>query len=273
MGRPLADYIALGIIGDISDEFTFLVDNARAIVGSWEEVKARSVEKIGFEISEELFSEAIRTLSRCGLVRITNDDFSGAYLKISADKFNVFVKKVNEEFDRAKEDGDELYILRNVHDFPMANAWLTHELLEDYSELGDSWLRKAFDGLRDRVAEVGGAENLEEYQQIDTVAPASDRIVTLSHNQNEEMIKAVENVEGLLKHENSIDADTSMRERFVAQLAAGRELLRSSSVRAYLVYETLVRMLGTLIQKYKEKALGVAAEKLLNLLIEHIFGK
>lgn len=107
----------------------------------------------------------------------------------------------------------------------------------------------------------------------DSYAPASDRIVTLNHNQQANLDEAVEEVIDGLKSENSIDGDSPLRQRFLGELAAGKELIRAQSVRAYLLYETLSRLLVTLIEKYKDQALGEASKKLLELLIEHVFGK
>jgi hypothetical protein len=98
-------------------------------------------------------------------------------------------------------------------------------------------------------------------------------VVKLDHNQIGLIDKAIEAVVNDLSRENAIEGSSDLRQRFLGQLAAGRELVRAESVRAYLIYETLVRILGTLIERYRDKALGMTAQKLLDLLIEHVLGK
>jgi ElaB/YqjD/DUF883 family membrane-anchored ribosome-binding protein len=149
------------------------------------------------------------------------------------------------------------------------------------SRLGESALTDALEKVAAELGWIKSATSLDEGEvevglsngtgSIDI--PAADRIVSLSHNQQKEIIDATKELEEVLRQENSIGDDVELRERFLAQIAAGRELVRATSVRAYLVYETFVQMLGLLIQKYKDKALGIAASKVLDVLVEYIIGK
>jgi hypothetical protein len=106
-----------------------------------------------------------------------------------------------------------------------------------------------------------------------TRIPASDRVVTLSHNQLNDLEAASSEIIDAVSAENAIDGDSSLRQRVVGQLKAGRELIRAQTLNAYLLYSTLMTILGGLIQKYRDQAIGVAAKRLVELLIEHVFGK
>jgi len=44
-------------------------------------------------------------------------------------------------------------------------------------------------------------------------------------------------------------------------------------VRVFLLYETLIKILHTLIEKYKDEAIGKLASRLLDLVLDQIMGK
>jgi hypothetical protein len=100
--------------------------------------------------------------------------------------------------------------------------------------------------------------------------PAADRIVLLNDNQRNAIDEVSGELHCHLTKENSIDGDAGLRDRFLSEISAARELVRAQSVRAYLLYETVVSVLVTLIDRYKGQALGQTAKKLLDLLIEHV---
>jgi len=129
-----------------------------------------------------------------------------------------------------------------------------------------------------RLAEEGGwpeqVSSPTQPEDVGTIAvsvPASDRIVTLSHNQSEEIEAATDAVIDELQGANGIDGDADMRARFLGQLRASKELVRSQSIRAYLLYETAVGVLGALVERYKDHAIAEVAQRLLDLLIERVF--
>jgi hypothetical protein len=100
--------------------------------------------------------------------------------------------------------------------------------------------------------------------------PASDRIVNLSHNQQSALDGASTELIAELERANAVDGDEPLRQRFLAQLAAARELVRAESIRAYLFYQLVVEVLSRLIATYGKTGLGVAAAKLLELYIEYL---
>lgn len=104
----------------------------------------------------------------------------------------------------------------------------------------------------------------------DVPVPASDRVVTLNHNQQSALDAASTELIDELERANAVDGDEPLRQRFLAQLAAARELVRAESIRAYLFYQLVVEVLSRLIATYGKTGLGVAAAKLLELYIEHL---
>ena len=102
---------------------------------------------------------------------------------------------------------------------------------------------------------------------------ASERLVTLTHNQQLEIESAATTVIDELSKENSIDGDASLRDQMLGQLRAGRELIRAQFVKAWLLEQTVCSVLNSLVHRYGDKALGEVAKKLLDLLIDNVFGK
>lgn len=275
MARDLADYVALALVRNEDDDATYFGDPSD-ITGDLNQVRERAERLCGFRMSEATFMRALRALADCGLVRITEDPYSGTFVKVKSSAIQNFFKEADADLAKATQDyGDATAIIFQPSDFPAANALSKHELFEDYRELGSEWLTRALNGLRDRIGPTGSIDDLIEHPQIDTTleAPASDRIVTLTHNQQTELESASTDLIDLVEQENSIDGDTGLRQRIIGELRAGRELIRAQSVRAYLLHLTFVSALNGLIEKYGKTAIGVAATKLLELVIEHIFGK
>ena len=236
-------------------------ENGESYSAFVEDIQPLLEKKYGIRFSMEVINLALVHLAEVDGVQRMPSSFAGDLLQISVESALQYYG------DRAQRPGsnttleyDRFYEVAHSAKLP----------LKAYAYGGKTWVDRVLRSLASQ--DLPGVTYLGEELKSVSV-PASDRIVTLSHNQQSDLIDATEEVVSHLKQENSIDGDSDQRERFLAQLAAGQELVRASSVRAYLVYETLARMLGTLIQKYQGHALGVAASKLLELLIEHIFGK
>ncbi len=156
-----------------------------------------------------------------------------------------------------------------------------HATIEGYSL---SYLYKVLDSLvgDDLLSYNSGDYSITEAgilfvenspQRSGVKIPASDRIVTLSDNHRDAIEEGANEIIASLELENSIDGDASLKDRLLGEIKAGRELIRVKSFRAYLLYLTVVEAVEALIKRYGPTALGEAAKKFLDLLIEHIFGK
>lgn len=277
MARSIADYLAVGLIGDLDrDGEDFFSGKARDFSGDLDQLKAHAEDRCGFPISQQTLNQAIRVLADCGLIRITDDAYSGTFVKVKATKFGDFMQKAAEEVAQvAKEYGDSLDILTRPSDYPNAAALLKHELFEDYHELDGKWLSRALEGVRAKI-EAGDLDERSPAslsQDIADTVPAADRVVTLQDNQKAELEDASTALIDAVEKENAIDGDTSLRQQILGQIKAGRELIRAQVLSVHLIYSTLMMALDALVKKYQNQALGYAAKKLLDLLIEHIFGK
>ncbi|MEA3030066.1 MAG: hypothetical protein QOG13_1391 [Sphingomonadales bacterium] len=273
MPRDVADYIALALIrNDLEDGFHF--GSREDFSGDLEELKSHAEQLCAFRISDSLMQRAIRTLSDCGLLRVTDDPYSGTFYKIKSSGFSEFCQSVDAELARAREENDELGLISRPSDYPSAAAVFRHELLEDYRELGSTWLSRALAGLQREVGDDGLLDAPPEAHADGTdQAPASDRVVTLTHNQQAALDEASSTLIEAVEKENAIEGDSTLRQLIVGQLRAARELIRAQTLNAYLLYSSAVAVLERLIGKYRGQAIGYAAKKLLDLLIEHVFGK
>lgn len=269
MSRPVEDYVALAMIANLDDEETFSFSNSRQFSGSLEEIKEIVEKKLGFSISQDLLNSAIRTLAECNLVRVTDDQYSGTFIKIYGDRFGEFVDQASKESSAALDSGAfmEPDVMRA--DYRSAYAMEKHGLFEDYQELGDDWAKRAIQGLRDHVEREGSPENLKPASPSEADVPASDRIVTLEHNQQAEIEEPLENIVELVEVENSIDGQDGLRELVLGQLRAGRELIRAGVFSVHSLQMTLVVGLRMLVDKYGDTAIAIAAAKLLDLLLKH----
>jgi hypothetical protein len=119
------------------------------------------------------------------------------------------------------------------------------------------------------VADTDGAAELDDLVAQELI-PASDRMVSLSHNQISELeqdsTKLIDAVEDL----NSIDGDTGLRATVIGGLKAGRELIRAGAFKLYALEVTLVEALKFLVKRYEREAIGALAAVLLAALATHL---
>jgi hypothetical protein len=274
MARDVADYVALALIRNEHADDAFF-GRSTDFSGDIEELKTRVGEVCGFPVSDDIISRALRTISDCGLLRVTDDAYSGIFYKIKSSELDKFFARLDAELEAARKEGDDLGLVTRPSDYPAANALIKHELIEDYRELGSEWLSRALAGLQKTVGPEGlvNTSSRADAQNGGGPVPAADRVVTLRHNQQKELEEVSTILIEAVDKENALDGDSSLRQLVLGQLRAGRELIRAQTLNAYLLYQTLVSTLGKLIDRYKGHAIGITAAKLLELLIEHIFGK
>ena len=110
-------------------------------------------------------------------------------------------------------------------------------------------------------------ENSEDYTKTSGV-PASDRIVTLHHNQQREIEAPIEEVLDLLEPENSIAGEDGLRELVIGRLKAGRELIRAGIFSIRSLELTLIVGLKMLVERYGDAAIALAASKVLDMLLK-----
>ncbi|UQR67315.1 hypothetical protein LRP30_19525 [Bradyrhizobium sp. C-145] len=104
--------------------------------------------------------------------------------------------------------------------------------------------------------------------------PASDRVVSLSHNSPEQQ-QALEKLDELVaavKETNDFPGEPEEREQIVAELSAGRRLLEAARVRVAAVRETLAPTLKWIGEKAGGAVIGKLAADVWQYLAHlHIF--
>ena len=98
--------------------------------------------------------------------------------------------------------------------------------------------------------------------------PASDRIVTLGHNQRQEIEAPIDEVLDLIEPENSIAGEDGLRELVIGRLRAGRELIKAGIFSVRSLELTLIVGLRMLVERYGDAAIALVATKLLDMLLK-----
>lgn len=93
--------------------------------------------------------------------------------------------------------------------------------------------------------------------------PASDRVVTLSDNQQSELEETSSKLIEEVEKSNGINGDSTFRQIVLGQLKAGRELIRAKIFDAQIMYLTLIEILKILANRYDQAVIGSLAGSLL----------
>ena len=129
--------------------------------------------------------------------------------------------------------------------------------------LGAGWMTLALQGLVERGIETVAPDG--------EAIPASDRIVTIDDNQRHALEEQIEEIASAIVKSNSVreeigdDAD-----RIVAELTAGRALLKVDRARISALVAVLLKPLRFLAQKFAEGAIGALAGALIVELLKLI---
>lgn len=219
--------------------------------------------QFGPHLSEKDVEDALILLNYFAAAEAEFSPAAKAFWNIKFDNFRYYF--IESDPDENEDDTSQYFELKKAAESEavlMAYARNGSAYIEDAIEHIAQMDEAALDHLRD--ADKG---NTSKY------APGADRIVTLDHNQQADLDNTVTDLIQAAEQQNGIEGDVSLRQRVVGQLKAGRELIRAQAFNAHLMYQTLMTVLGGLIEKYKDQAIGQTAKKLLDLLIEHVFHK
>lgn len=227
--------------------------------GSFKGLSSRLTKLLsGVSIKESEVTEALSLLDEFAAAKHP-DPLTGGYWQVDYDNFRYYFVQDDPQWN---EPDEESYVV--IRDRVRANF----PILVTYAQNG----RQFAADIVQHLAGVPGSdwEHLRSDGSTPTV-PASDRIVTLNHNQQSQLDDTASGLISLVEKENGFEGDPIKRALILGQLKAGRELIRAQTFRAYLLYDTVLRALGYLIDKYGGAAIGVAAAKLLELLVEQVF--
>lgn len=270
MARTLADYVALALVGDVSADDVFSgFGGTSDFSGDFEQIARRAEQRCEFSISPDVLRQALRTLAECNLLRVTDDPYSGTFYKIRSSRLSAFFDAAHKEATEIGNEGVDPVLVSNFgSDFPNAAALMRHEVFDDYAELGREWLAKALAGLRERL--TSGELESSSILDVGIDAPASDRIVTLSHNQIGELEQSTSELIEVVSARNEIEENVNFRDVVLGQLRAGRELIRAGSVRVFVLQITLLDTLRYLAKRYEKEAIGALASALIAALLQHL---
>ncbi len=273
MNRPIADYVAAALLvpGGAGDSaFTSLMRTD--FTGDFNALMNHAAECCGFVVEPAILRQCIRVLSRFGLVKVTDDPYSGSYYLIRVKKWPQTKSEIARELDAAAENGhtaDNIEFVRS--DYPLAAAAFDHDVMEDFREHGETWLRRALVGIAATLRQNGDIS--EDNGMLSTLSediPASDRIVRLSHNQIESLEEKSRELLTEISKRNEIDSSPSLKDMIVGQINAGLELIRSGCIRLYLLQLTFMDTLVYLAKRYERETVGAMASALLTHLLEMI---
>ncbi len=228
--------------------------------GSFSSLSTRLTRLLGgVDVTSGEIAQALDILNMFSGAKRFENPLTNGYWKVNYDNFRYYF--IQTAPDNNDEDKDGWQKIRSEVETSLP-------VLVTYAENGRPFAEDVIDHLtKVPEEEWSHLRNQADLAQV----PASDRVVSISHNQQVILSEGADNVIELLEAENSIDGDETLRARVLGQLKAARELVRAQTFRAYLLYATVVSALGVLIEKFAGKAIGVAAAKLLEMLIEEVF--
>ena len=154
---------------------------------------------------------------------------------------------------------------------PNSSVNIVHEAQKDQSSLIYKYLAIGPEFLSRAIGSLG----VEKPHAPDrpplsaNIVPASDRIVTLNHNEISEFEERTSEIIASAEKLNQIDDVAGLREVIVGQLRAGRELVRVGSFKLYVLQITLIDTLTFLAKRYESEAIGALAAALLTALLQH----
>jgi hypothetical protein len=211
--------------------------------------------QFGLSMTEQRASRVLDTLVSMGCAQQTFSPLTNGHYQINRDH----AVRIFGAPGWTKADGVKIERLEGAAEkYPVLDAYLRSD---------PSWAAFVMAELQSTVGL--GVEGTQDIEIIDV--PASDRIVTLGDNSAGDLVGASTELVELVEAEAAIDGDTGLRDQFVGQLKAGIELIREKTFNAYLLHQTVISLLGRLIEKYKGQAIGETAKKLWGLLLDHVF--
>lgn len=261
----LVEYIAAALLNSANHSGNskarlnqFIRDDYEIYRGSISKIVEGLKSQFGPYISEKDVEQALDLLNAFAAAESEFSPATKAFWNIKFDNFRYYFIEDKPEF----EDDEGQYL-------ELRAAAQELSILMAYGRNGSAYIEDALE----HFAQMSESEvsKLRSSSSQNVAIPAADRTVTLSHNHQEELESATTALVDAVERENSVDDDSSLRQRIVGQLRAGRELVRAGVFSAQLLHQTLMILLGGLIEKYKGRAIGETAKQLWALLLKYIF--
>jgi hypothetical protein len=234
MTHNLIDYVCAGILHDIkqTQDSEFLV--SRSVSGFVSRIKVQ----LGAEISPAIVEGALRFLVERDACAVISDPFTSDYFLLDEGRC------------------DKIYLD------------LSADINTPYGKslkLGSVWIKEALKS----VSKI--SQNNDYVEQF--FIPAADREVKIGDNSKyrDKLQEAIGSTIALVEKNNQAsELLGDSKDRVVAELRAGNELVKSPTVRVRAIFEILIKPLRYIAEKMGDGALGEAAKQLIKLLFEAI---
>jgi hypothetical protein len=231
-----------------------------------------------FEVTDSLLDEAEETLASARPTQQASR-FENVKMHIL---HQVFLKTWSGE-DKAPHgfDARDLPQLAPSHVSTHICAKAVDSLIEDGALEGElagfkisaAGLRRVENDLNDEsslIAEISKRANL--HPNVQGIAPASDRVVSLDHNGDpyKVAIAALDEAVASFKEDHSFENEwIAEKSLLIRTVEAGRALLDKSAAHVDTIYTTVINPIRTIVSKYKaaivEGLVRAAADELINL--------
>jgi hypothetical protein len=158
------------------------------------------------------------------------------------------------------------------HDAEYRRAHEEHPILNTYFHGGVPWIERIAVELQRRDLHEMESEVSEDIEE--NLAPASDRVVRLDHNNPmmEELSQGLDKVQELVRAENSNRIpDPEDKRRFVEQISSAARLLKLDKLSTRALAGLVLPVLTYLSLKFADEAIGTLAGRILELL-GNLFG-
>lgn len=228
------EYLAAAIILAVQDDTnTALPDNIQRVTSLLRDV-------FDITIGRDELWKAIRKLEEWSLVTVIDDEYAGEMLNLYRSRVLRYEGAPSHTVEKALSGGVQ---------------WMGRVLGNDrfWSDF--------------QTSDQGSDMNVQGDQ---SVAPASDRVVSFSDNQIDDLEGQASEVIRAVEAQNQIADEAGLREILLGQLKAGRELIRAGSFKLYIMQITLIDALHFLAKRYEREAIGGLAAALITALVKHI---
>lgn len=234
-----------------------------AMAGSFKGLARNLSISLSNNITDKDVADALGVLMSFAGAEFFDSPLTGGYWKVDYDNFRYYFIESTPDWE---DDAEHYKDTRNecIKKFP---------ILVTYAETGDDFAKDILEHIQNTPESEWSHlrdDGLDDVLKVISV-PASDRVVTLSHNEAGNLEHAASEVIDLIEAESAIEGDVSLKSRILGQLKAGRELIREKTFSALIMYNTLLSALVFLMQKYSGQAIAETARALYQMLIELVF--
>ena len=204
-------------------------------------------DKYDHELPKEVADRVVDELDRLEFISLIRDKYAGTILQFDQDKFNSRYSNLADrsyrKFLSLAQPAPEIYL----------KAISNPQLWNDLGEEGDF----ATESDRDAV----------QQERI----PASDRLVTVSHNSDEGQLLqlSLDQIISELETNNAIAAEAGEdRERLIAEARASRELVLGEKISTGKLQSLVLSFFQEIGKKFREKASEWSVDKVISVLLK-----